>query len=1039
MPHFNPYFSLLLAWLWLAPAAAFCQPAERDSSDKYILVLNSYSENANWSNYAMDSLRMGITAGRTGFTLRVESMNLLLLDNREKVEAHRRHVTEKYAGRLPEAIVVLGNSAWTMFEEEFGTRWKDVPTVICSVNDYVGTVDSSVVRKTLPAFREPLAESVRGHNATVVRCPLYVRKTVELMQRLLPEMKRIAFISDGRYVSAQAREQAEREIREHYPDLEILYLTEGPITTDMLLDTIRSFDRSTGLLYYSWFQKQGAAGNQYITANNHKAINSFTDLPLFTLEDVGIREGEAVGGYFYSGSDFGHTVTDVVREILAGKKASDIPWQSAGAPSLRLSYRALQNAGIPSSLYPREAVYYQPPQSFVSRYRYQLIGFAFLAAIIYVLYSRIRFLSREKALRTQEAMLTARYEKLVSIMPIAYIRYRLLFDEAGVPIDFVVADVNPAFEKAFVKAEQVLGKKGSEWKKADFGVSLKICRRLVSRPGTLSVEYHYRPNERHYDVLLVGSTDGMVDIFCIDTTRIRNIQTELESVNHKLAMALEVADVVPWKWNLAEKKILCDVNRPLELQSIGSGEDVLSVPETEYFSKIHGEDRQRIREAYEALIEGRTDKIREEYRVLSRKDHHFVYEWVEAQARVERRDEAGRPLTLVGSSVIITERKQMELALREAKDRAEESNRLKSAFLANMSHEIRTPLNAIVGFSNILASTEEESEKQDYIGIIESNNTLLLQLIGDILDLSKIESGTLEFAYTDFDLNEMMQELEQILRMRAASDRVELSFEERLPACRIHSEKNRITQVLINMITNSIKFTREGSIRFGYGPQGKDFLRFYVTDTGCGIPHDKKDQVFGRFVKLNSFAQGTGLGLSICETIVHKLGGEIGVESEEGKGSTFWFTVPYQPVSASKALPAENAAPLEVVQKSKLTVLVAEDNESNYKLFESILRQDYRLLHASNGQEAVELYRQHRPHLILMDINMPVMDGYEATREIRKLSSTVPIIAVTAYAFSTDEELILQSGFDAYAAKPINAKTLKEKMFSLLKNRLTLI
>ena len=239
-----------------------------------------------------------------------------------------------------------------------------------------------------------------------------------------------------------------------------------------------------------------------------------------------------------------------------------------------------------------------------------------------------------------------------------------------------------------------------------------------------------------------------------------------------------------------------------------------------------------------------------------------------------------------------------------------------------MSHEIRTPLNAIVGFSGILALSDSEQEKQEYVGIIENNNALLLQLIGDILDLSKIEAGTLEFVYSDFDLNELMQEKERVMRMRLKTDRVELAFERPLAECPIRSERNRLSQLLINLISNAIKFTKQGSIRFGYELRGQE-IYCYVTDTGCGIPQDKKDSVFGRFVKLNHFEQGTGLGLSICHTIVRHMGGRIGVESEEGKGSTFWFTIPYTPATLRPEDEPEER-PLVAVEKDKLTVLIAD-------------------------------------------------------------------------------------------------------------------
>ena len=268
------------------------------------------------------------------------------------------------------------------------------------------------------------------------------------------------------------------------------------------------------------------------------------------------------------------------------------------------------------------------------------------------------------------------------------------------------------------------------------------------------------------------------------------------------------------------------------------------------------------------------------------------FDWVEVQAVVEKRDEHGQPVILTGSSLLITERKKIEEELLRARDKAEESNRLKSAFLANMSHEIRTPLNAIVGFSQILATTDEEDEKKEFGSSIENKNALVLQLIGDILDLSKIEAGTLEFVRTDVDLDLLMNELERSMRLKVQGT-VELRFMDHILNCHLSVDKNRLSQVLINLLGNAAKFTKEGHIYFGYRLQNQDMLEFYVSDTGCGIPREQLHNVFERFVKLNSFVPGTGLGLAICQVIVERLGGKIWVESEEGKGTTFYFTIRY--------------------------------------------------------------------------------------------------------------------------------------------------
>ena len=245
---------------------------------------------------------------------------------------------------------------------------------------------------------------------------------------------------------------------------------------------------------------------------------------------------------------------------------------------------------------------------------------------------------------------------------------------------------------------------------------------------------------------------------------------------------------------------------------------------------------------------------------------------------------------------------QLQVELRKARAaqaQAEAANQNKSVFLANMSHEIRTPLNVIMGFSNLIVTAATEEEKRMYAEVLENNCSLLLQLINDILDLSKIESGTLTFAEEEMVLNILLEELASAMRTRIVAEEVVLNCVTLSAPCFVVAEKKRLSQVLINLLTNAIKFTTKGSIRLGYEIHGK-MLYFYVADTGCGFPESQKQKVFERFVRLDSAKPGTGLGLAICRTIVEKMGGCIGVESEEGKGSCFWFTIPYIPLCIEK-------------------------------------------------------------------------------------------------------------------------------------------
>ena len=312
-------------------------------------------------------------------------------------------------------------------------------------------------------------------------------------------------------------------------------------------------------------------------------------------------------------------------------------------------------------------------------------------------------------------------------------------------------------------------------------------------------------------------------------------------------------------------------------------------------SHFHPDDRSMMLSFLDKVLKGEATYLRNDMRI-GRADGHYTWTRVNVIVRDYRPQEG--MIEMVCINYDITELKETEYELIEAKNKAETLDRLKSAFLANMSHEIRTPLNAIVGFSGLLVETEDIEERKQYISIVEENNELLLQLISDILDLSKIEAGTFEFTKTKVDINQLCNEIVRSLRLKAKAG-VEVVFKDHLPECYLWGDKNRLMQILSNFVNNALKFTDSGFIKLGYHLEG-DILKFYVSDTGIGIPADKAATVFDRFVKLNSFVHGTGLGLSICKSIVEQMGGRIGVESMEGKGSCFWFTHPYSEVIMQK-------------------------------------------------------------------------------------------------------------------------------------------
>ena len=396
----------------------------------------------------------------------------------------------------------------------------------------------------------------------------------------------------------------------------------------------------------------------------------------------------------------------------------------------------------------------------------------------------------------------------------------------------------------------------------------------------------------------------------------------------------------------------------------------------------------------------------------------------------------GRTPLIIGISWDITNIQNIEQELIFARIKAEQSDRLKTAFLANMSHEIRTPLNAIVGFSHLMTIADNAEDEKLYSDIINQNSEILLQLINDILDLAKIEAGTLEYIRYPMDLGELCRNVYEMHKDRVQTG-VVLILDNKDTSLIINEDQNRIMQVVTNLITNAIKFTFKGEIRFGFEVR-KEYIDFYVKDTGMGISEEKIKMIFERFVKLNTFVQGTGLGLAICRVIVEKLGGEITAESKLNEGSTFRFTIPYKagkkiPESGKVTkCPESGSTGLRKVLQRR-TVLVAEDVDSNFLLLKTLLGKRCNLLWAKDGEDAVNQFKEHQPDLILMDIKMPHMDGLEATRLIRSYSKEVPIVALTAFAFESDKDRAIEAGCDDFLTKPVSQNALEKVLDKYVK------
>ncbi|HAN18324.1 MAG: hypothetical protein A2X13_04510 [Bacteroidetes bacterium GWC2_33_15] len=395
----------------------------------------------------------------------------------------------------------------------------------------------------------------------------------------------------------------------------------------------------------------------------------------------------------------------------------------------------------------------------------------------------------------------------------------------------------------------------------------------------------------------------------------------------------------------------------------------------------------------------------------------------------------------------ITDRKIAEEKLKNAKEKAEKSDRLKSAFLANMSHEIRTPMNAITGFTNLLIDPElTYKEKQEITGLIKASSNDLLNLINDIIDISKIEADVLtinkSLHYVNEILTDMYKLFSQDISLKIKHLELILDLEQDSDRIAIYTDYARFRQILNNLLNNAIKFTEEGQISFGYrqiSVGNRKLLRFFVKDTGIGITKENQVSIFDRFNRLNDerrkIYKGTGLGLAISKKLVSMLGGDIGVESDEGMGSEFYFSLPYQEMDKSVIPYSANILEKQSIDWSSKSILVVEDTPSNYILIENFLKSSkMKILWAKSGKEAIDIFKEN-PHidLILMDIQLPGINGYEATKLIKAQNNSVPVIAQTAYALAGEKEYSISEGCDDYISKPIKQENLIEVLMKFLK------
>ena len=403
----------------------------------------------------------------------------------------------------------------------------------------------------------------------------------------------------------------------------------------------------------------------------------------------------------------------------------------------------------------------------------------------------------------------------------------------------------------------------------------------------------------------------------------------------------------------------------------------------------------------------------------------------EKEILLQKFADANRRLMLAQEQLAIANKKLKEYE--EKAQKAEKASRMKSLFLANMSHEIRTPLNAIEGFSRVIVETDSQEDRLKFYEIIESNNNRLMSLVNEILDLSRVESGEIVMKKADTDLNELCDSIKNIFKFRCP-DTLKLIWKKPTMGVTFNTDANRLTQVFSNLISNSLKHTPNGTIQYGYRllDEGQN-IEFFVKDTGSGIAPEDQEHIFETYVSRDAETSmnGYGLGLPLCKIIVEKLGGKIYVDSKVGEGSIFTFIFPFKGSIGGKEQQNTTTTNVRTIRVSgrpeeagRKTILVAEDEDSNYELVKIVLQKRYRLLRAHNGIEAVTIFEEEKPDLILMDIRMPEMNGLDATRIIKEVNPSIPVVALSAYAFEENIREAKMAGCNEFMAKPFKVENL---------------
>ena len=967
---------------------------------KKVLIINSYHQGHPWTDGVTKGILDVFKNEEVDFETHIENMDTKrILNTQSWGKILTDNISSFPPGYLDLIIASDDNAVFSLFT--LNPKIQNIPVVYCGItNEQILLSDTS---KKFIGFQEylPFVENI------------------DLALKLFPNTQHIAIVTDNSRTGIVHKYTAEKDIANyHNKDLDYIWLdgSTGLITTELIYK-LSHLPENTVVLFSLW-QVDGE-GRFWDPLKYYPELAKVCNSPIFTTTDVGI-DNAFLGGMVTVSGNQGKIAAQMAVKVLNGTPLSEIK-DVHDKNEYIFNYQELKRWNISQKYLPENSTILNKPLTVYNQYKtfffltLSLIILLFVLFWILLLY-HFRYRNYEVQ-RTEMANKTKLFSE----------RYRIMFEESNNAI--VIFELKSGIVRSFnEKALELFKSPSNEFYKfnlkkyiKDYDDLGKNIDKLKVEP--LEIELQKWDKTHFYAQIIINLMveDNVLLVYAIinDITVRRNQEEEIKISKARLSETLLNSRNSYWEWDLENNILHKDESFWLAL-NIDPSSLKEDPQEGEFFlNAIHPFDKKAFEEALEKAKNGETDTILQELRM----DLFGKETWVEIRASIAKRNEEGKGLAINGFMMNINDRKKQEEELINAKVRAEESDRLKSAFISNISHEIRTPLNGIVGFSNLLGRDNLSLEdKRKYLSFINENNDLLLKLINDILEISKIETDSLQIHNESCNLMTLCEDVLAQERL-SLSPTVTLSLSE-VQSINVMVDKINLTQILSNLISNAKKYTKEGRIEVGFKIV-RDKLEFSVRDTGIGIDESMHDYIFERFTQVDPFSTGTGLGLPITKAVVEKMGGDIWVESSLGKGACFYFTIKYQKakINIFEVEPdeAQKTTVVDTNRKMK-TVLIAEDDESSFVLLNVVLIGKYHVIRATKKDEIIDHIQRYAPDILIADLDIPDF----SVDEIREKVAGMKIIGISDNPIEFVKDQEEGSKLEHHLSKPINIKNLME-------------